>query len=263
MKTEKASNTWDDLVFENRNKEYGAYSVRKSYSQHMTTGLGLSVALTCLLLILPRILNLISDGKSIIPPIEDVILEGTVFTQPPSFPLPEPPPPPPARAIAPPPTNLPLQVVTTEPTEIIPTNAEITAALTEPSDGVGNVLSEASTGAVDAIPAPDLDIIYVGGVSVMPAYDGGYRGMMQYVSGKVRYPASARRLGIEGTVFVAFVINREGKVTDVKVIKGISEDCDKEAVRVISAMKDWFPGRQNDRTVSVRMTLPIKFKLEQ
>ena len=261
MKTEKASNTWDDLVFENRNKEYGAYSVRKSYSQHMTTGLGLSVALTCLLLILPRILNLISDGKSIIPAIVEIPVDlSNRLSQPPSFPEQSPPP---ARVRATPPANLPPQVVTTEPTEIIPTNEDITAALIEPSDGNGIVPTEASgTGVVEAPQEPDPNMIYYGGVSVMPEYKGGYREMMQYFSRKTKYPYSAQRLNIEGTVFVAFVINREGKVVDVKVIKGISADCDKEAIRVITSMTDWNPGRQNDRAVSVRMTLPIKFTLQ-
>lgn len=260
MKTEASSKSWDDLVFENRNKEYGAYLVRKSYTQHMTTGLGLSVAVACLLLILPRILNLIGNGNSIIPPIELPADAGTIFTQPPTVPLPKPPPPDQARSVTPP-VNLPPEVVTTETTDVIPTVDELSEAMPSTDDGKGAVPTEASTGIIDAPPAPIENKIFIH-AEVMPEYDGGLKKMMQYISGRIRYPASAQRQGIEGTVYISFVIDEEGKVTDVSVTKGISADIDKEAVRVIASMKKWTPGMQNKRAVSVRMTLPIKFQLE-
>jgi protein TonB len=97
----------------------------------------------------------------------------------------------------------------------------------------------------------------------MPAYDGGMEEMYRFIKNKVRYPASARRIGIQGTVFVTFVVNSEGKVVNVHTVKGISADCDKEAERVIALLSKWKPGMQNHNAVSVRMTLPIKFQMQE
>lgn len=87
--------------------------------------------------------------------------------------------------------------------------------------------------------------------------------MMKFIVKHTRFPSSARRLLTQGTVFVSFVVNSEGNVVDVKVVRGISADCDKEAARVIASMKGWKAGMQNHRAVSVRMTVPIKFQLQE
>jgi len=97
---------------------------------------------------------------------------------------------------------------------------------------------------------------------VMPNYQGGVKAMMKFIQKHMKYPGSARKIGTEGKVFIKFVVNYEGKVVNVEIVKGISEDCDKEAVRVIAMMPDWKPGMQNNMPVSVRMILPINFKLE-
>ena len=83
----------------------------------------------------------------------------------------------------------------------------------------------------------------------------------KYVATTLRYPAQARRMGIEGKVFVQFVVDKDGSLTDVQAIKGIGAGCDEEAVRVISKAKKWKPGKQRGRAVKVRMILPITFKL--
>jgi protein TonB len=97
---------------------------------------------------------------------------------------------------------------------------------------------------------------------VMPDYEGGIKAMMKFIQRNMRYPNRARQVGIEGRVFVKFVVNYEGKVVNVEIVKGISEECDKEAARVIAMMPNWRPGMQNKMPVSVRMILPINFKLE-
>jgi len=77
----------------------------------------------------------------------------------------------------------------------------------------------------------------------------------------LKYPAQARRMGIEGKVYVTFVVGKEGEITDVKVLKGIGAGCDEEAIRVLSGAPNWKPGKQRGRPVRVRMQLPIIFKL--
>jgi protein TonB len=92
-------------------------------------------------------------------------------------------------------------------------------------------------------------------------YPGGLESMAKFLQKNVKYPAAARRMGIEGSVFVSFVVDKEGKISDPQVVKGISAECDKEAIRVVNLMPPWKPGKQNGRAVKSRFVLPIKFKL--
>lgn len=96
---------------------------------------------------------------------------------------------------------------------------------------------------------------------VMPAYKGGLEAMVKFLSKQIRYPAQARRNGTEGTVFISFIIGMDGKVIQAVVFKGISKECDAEALRVINRMPTWNPGLQGGNPVMVRMMLPIKFQL--
>lgn len=90
---------------------------------------------------------------------------------------------------------------------------------------------------------------------------GGMAAFYKFVSDKMKYPAQARRMGIEGKVFVEFVINRDGSITDVKAIKGIGAGCDEEAVRVVQSAPPWNPGKQRGKPVRQRYVVPIIFKL--
>ncbi len=96
-----------------------------------------------------------------------------------------------------------------------------------------------------------------------PLPTGGVEGWNQYLASSIRYPVSAREKGIEGTVVVGIVVNKEGKITNAKILKGIGGGCDEEALRVIKNSQDWEPGQQGGKEVNVRMRLPIHFKLEQ
>jgi periplasmic protein TonB len=90
---------------------------------------------------------------------------------------------------------------------------------------------------------------------------GGMPAFYEFISKKLKYPAQARRMGIEGKVFVEFVIERDGSITDVKAIKGIGAGCDEEAVRVVQSAPKWKAGKQRGKPVRQRMVLPIAFKL--
>lgn len=91
---------------------------------------------------------------------------------------------------------------------------------------------------------------------------GGFEAFYKYVSNNIKYPAQARRMGVEGRVFVEFVINKDGTLTDVKAIKGIGAGCDEEAVRITQAAPAWNPGKQRGKPVRQRYTLPVIFKLQ-
>lgn len=96
---------------------------------------------------------------------------------------------------------------------------------------------------------------------VMPEYPGGMEALMTYMGSSITYPESAQAEGLEGKVFVQFVVGADGKVGQVEVVKGVRDDLDSEAVRVISEMPDWTPGKQDGKNVSVQMVLPIAYKL--
>ena len=98
-------------------------------------------------------------------------------------------------------------------------------------------------------------------VEDQPAPSGGLPAFYKYVQSKLKYPAQARRMGIEGKVFVQFVVDKDGTLTEVQAVKGIGAGCDEEAVRVIKGAPKWKPGKQRGRAVKVRMILPITFKL--
>jgi periplasmic protein TonB len=90
---------------------------------------------------------------------------------------------------------------------------------------------------------------------------GGMPAFYKYVGEKIKYPAQARRMGVEGRVFVEFVVNRDGSIVDVKSIKGIGAGCDEEAVRIVQSAPAWKPGKQRGKAVRQKMVIPIIFKL--
>ena len=96
----------------------------------------------------------------------------------------------------------------------------------------------------------------------IPQYPGGEEGLIRYLIGAIQYPALARENDITGTVVVQFVVNRDGTVSDVQVVKDIGGGCGAEAARVVLAMPDWVPGYLDDKPVRVRYTLPVRFNLE-
>lgn len=91
--------------------------------------------------------------------------------------------------------------------------------------------------------------------------NGGIAAFYKYVSEKIKYPPQARRMGVEGRVFVQFVIDKDGSITEVVAVKGIGAGCDEEAVRILQGAPKWKPGKQRGKPVKQRMVLPITFKL--
>ncbi|MEP5611453.1 MAG: energy transducer TonB [Cyclobacteriaceae bacterium] len=96
-------------------------------------------------------------------------------------------------------------------------------------------------------------------VEKFPAPAGGMKAFNEYLSKNIKYPKSAMRLGISGRVFLKFVVERDGSLTDIRVVKGVGGGCDKEAIRVLSSAPAWEPGKQRGRPVRVSMILPITF----
>ena len=119
------------------------------------------------------------------------------------------------------------------------------------------VFSEGNEGIIPEEKADEIFTI----VEEQPSPKGGIKAFYQFVSSNLEYPQKARRMGLEGRVFVEFVVEKDGSLTDVKIARGIGGGCDEEAIRVISSAPKWHPGKQRGRAVRVRMVMPIMFKI--
>jgi protein TonB len=98
-------------------------------------------------------------------------------------------------------------------------------------------------------------------VEEMPSFPGGEAELFKYLGKNIKYPQMATDAGISGVVYVTFVVDKDGKIRDVKVLRGIGGGCDEEAVRVVKSMPSWKPGKQRGKAVTVQYNLPIRFTL--
>jgi len=99
-------------------------------------------------------------------------------------------------------------------------------------------------------------------VEEMPAFPGGEQKLMEYVGKNIKYPQIARETGIQGRVFIGFVVEPDGSVSNVKLLRGIGGGCDEEAMRVVKSMPRWKPGKQRGKAVRVSYQIPVFFKLQ-
>lgn len=158
-----------------------------------------------------------------------------------------PPPPPPAPKL----TDL-IDIVDDD--QSVDENLEITDAEDVTANTVVNVTDFGDYGTEDT---GETDVFTV--VEDMPTFPGG--NVNKWLSKNVKYPVLAQENGIQGKVFIQFVIEKDGSITDVKVVRGVDASLDKEAMRVVQSMPKWKPGKQRNKPVRVSYTLPINFQL--
>jgi protein TonB len=99
-------------------------------------------------------------------------------------------------------------------------------------------------------------------VEQMPSFPGGPSALMQYLSSNIKYPVVAEENGVQGRVVCTFVVEKDGSITDVRVVKSVDPSLDKEAARVVKGMPKWIPGKQNGSAVRVKYTVPVTFRLQ-
>ncbi len=99
-------------------------------------------------------------------------------------------------------------------------------------------------------------------VEQMPEFPGGEEALYKYLAGNITYPQMAKESGIQGRVYVTFIVEQDGSISDVRVLRGIGGGCDEESIRVVKAMPKWKPGKQRGKPVRVQYNLPVKFSLE-
>ncbi len=99
-------------------------------------------------------------------------------------------------------------------------------------------------------------------VEQMPSFPGGPAELMKYLASNIKYPVVAEENGVQGRVIVTFVVEKDGSITDVRVVKSVDPSLDKEAARVVKSMPKWIPGKQNGSAVRVKYTVPVTFRLQ-
>jgi len=254
---------FDEIVFEHRNKAYGAYELRKRYARNMNIAFLIAMGVFVMGVSLPVILNYLNNLT-----IENVRMqEVDLNMDPPPLDKDEPPPPPPPPDPPPPIQETikftpPVIVEEVKEEDIPPITEEVekTKVDVQTVAGTGEVedLETEGTGPAEIETGPG-EIFTV--VEQNPEFPGGDAKLFEYLGKNIKYPAMARENGITGTVYVTFVVESSGEISDVKLLRGIKGGCDEEAMRVVKNMPSWKPGRQNGKNVRVQFNLPVRFKL--
>lgn len=268
------SSEWCDMIFEGKNKEYGAYALRNTSSKRHISAFLASVLFVGVVAAIPSFLKAVKPEKLSLGgvetvvtitdlgkpemPEEDIIRKETL------------PPPPPVKAT--------IQLTPPVITEDSKVNEEkemksIEEVLSKKHLQVSTVTNENGSFAKEAVdpgelvenkkiveekPEPPVQF-----AEQMPQYPGGDAELMRYLSSNLKYPTIAAENGIEGRVVLKFVVEKDGSVSNIKVERSLDPSCDKEAVRVIKSMQRWIPGMQNGRSVAVYYTLPVLFRLQK
>ena len=269
---------WIDLVFEGKNEAYGAYALRQDTSKRnffamMALIIGLIAIVTTFLIVnvaseaiaraqaehetevtLEQIEEEVEeeqDDEEIVYELEELeqlVAEETVmnsekFT---AYEMED---------------DAPDQVTKTQ-DEVAQSDVAIGAIdYDQGSDEAEHVL-KVNEKVVDEVPPAVEETKVFDVVEQMPQYKGGDQALMDYLNKSIKYPVIAEENGIQGRVVCTFVVERDGSITDVKVVRSVDPSLDKEAVRVLKAMPKWIPGKQNGSAVRVKFTLPVTFKLQ-
>jgi len=265
----------DDIIFEYRNKSYGGYVLRKLYPSNMTKANLVATLLFLLAISIPLLAKLVKDN---LPEEETINAEVTLAEPPPLDPKAAPPPPPPP-PVEPPPKKATIAFVK----PVVKKDEEVVEEVAPPDvDQLKNIEISTKTQEGDVNGVPDgleekepappppvaeevpvekpEEVFKV--VEQQPQYPDGEAAMLKFIYSNIKYPAIARDNGVDGTVYVSFVVEKDGSITSVKVVRDIGGGCGEEAMRVVKMFPKWNPGKQRGRPVRVQFNLPVKFKLE-
>lgn len=260
------SNLRNDVVFEDRNRAYGAYQIRRDYNRNLLMIIGCVVGSIGITYGINRYVNgvddseidksLLEDWKTslILPPVDEDIL-------PPPPPEPEIPKLEKISAFIPP-------VVTDD---VVNNDIKIQDDLKDTK--VGNENQDGDDTSFD--PPKDKGPLTGSGtppvsnepelyVDVPAEFPGGYQEMARFLAKNIRYPQEAIEMGIEGKAYLRFVVGKDGEIEDVRITRGIAQSSamDKEAMRVVKSMPKWKPGEKNGHVVRSYFDLPVSFKLD-
>lgn len=256
------SDEWCDVVFDGKNKVYGAYELRRKSSKRHFWAFLIAIFIFILACLSPEIM------RHIIPQQKETNLKVTTFSdikieKPKEDILKEIPPPPPVRNTIKftPPVIKPDEAVNDEDQpkmqkEIVEQKAAI--GTTDFNKGTDDITAPIAKENAKIVEDDDKPFMIA---EKMPQFPGGDVEMMKFIRDNLKYPPKAQEAGVMGKVVVNFVVGRDGKITQIKVVRGIGSGCDEEAIRVLQKMPPWTPGEMGGKAVPVYFTFPITFRL--
>ena len=145
--------------------------------------------------------------------------------------------------------------------ELMSTKTAIGALDVKGNDDANGEVLKIKEAVAQPEPKPEVEKVFEV-VEQMPSFPGGQSALMEWLSNNVKYPVVAQENGVQGRVVVSFVVERDGSITDVKVVRGVDPSLDREASRVVRAMPRWIPGKQNGSAVRVKYNVPVAFRLQ-
>ncbi len=260
MKLDLLKNQWLEIVFEGRNKLYGAYELRKTNGKTTTKSLIIGAVIFVFLVSIPVLANLIPDSS------DDTTLDQKITTvklppkeEKPKENLPPPPPPPPkvdqVKFVKP--VVAKADEVTEEPPKVEEIKDKKIGAETIKGDPDAELTVEPVGNGPKDVVEEDNEIYNTAGIEVKPDFPGGIEKFYKFVAKNYQTPEEE---GLKGKVFVSFVVEKDGSLTDIKVIRDIGCGTGKEAIRVLKSCPKWTPGEQNGKKVRVLYSLPINIQ---
>ena len=265
---------WLDVVFEGRNKEYGAYDLRKLSPKATNIGMIIASGVFVAALLAPALARMLGVDTKTDNQVEKLIETEVVLSEPPPVNEEEPPPPPP---VEPPPPRV-DQVRMPEP-KVVPAEQ---VQDEEPPTVEQLKLADPGSKTIEGDPNAEIRIdLPVGegeidaevtesnsneifqSVEIDPKPPGGLKAFMEWIAKNYDYPQSAIEAGVNGQVQVSFVVERDGSLTDIKIVRDLKYGTGEAAVKLLSKADKWSPGVQNGRPVRVAYTLPIRLNLQQ
>jgi protein TonB len=258
MKLDLLKNQWLDIVFEGRNKLYGAYELRKSNNKTTMKSLVIGAVIFAFLVSIPMLASLIPNNSD-----DNAVLDQKITTvklppkQKPKENLPPPPPPPPkqdqVKFVKPEVAK--AEDVTEEPPKIEEIKEKKIGAETIKGDPDAEISVEpVGNGPVAEVIEEDKGIYSLTGIEQKPEFPGGIEKFYLFVGKNYQAPEEE---GLKGKVYVTFVVEKDGSLTDIKVVRDIGYGTGKEAIRVLNKCPKWLPGEQNGKKVRVLYSLPI------
>lgn len=261
--------TLDDIIFENRNKAYGAYELRTHYTTNINRALFIGVVCFGLMLLTNFIFAREKEQNS--------ELIGQVITLS-EIPDETPPPIEKPKEVEPPKVEQKSTIAFVEPVVVEETTHE--SPPPSPDEMEGKIISNETIKGTDSdeiaaapptevksvektiVELPEEDNTTFITVEVQPSFMGGNSEMYKFLGKNLKYPSAAQRANIQGKVFLSFIVEKDGSITDIETMKGIGFGCDEEAMRVVKLMPKWIAGKQNGRNVRVKFTIPVFFRLD-
>ena len=261
MKLNLLSNHWLEIVFEGRNKGYGAYDLRKSITKNTTRAFIIGTIVFAVLVSIPTIMRMIPDRQ------EDTTLDTkiTAVKMPPKKEKPKenlPPPPPPPPKVDQVKFVKPVVAKADEVVEEIAVvkdlkDKNIGKETVKGDPNADFVVDEPVGTGVAAVVEEDNTVYNTAGIEVKPDFPGGMEKFNAFVAKNYQAPEEE---GLKGKVYVTFVVEKDGSLTDIKVLRDIGYGTGKEAIRVLNKCPKWTPGEQNGKKVRCTFSLPISIQ---